>query len=55
MRDELAGDAALEPKRYFPAEIAAAGLLIGLHLPDTLEGAVSFSLGEGGRDRQEQL
>src|ERR1700733_10748592 len=55
MRHELAVVAAPEPERYLPAEIAAARLLVGLHLPDPLSNAITFGFGEGGSDRQEQF
>ena len=55
MRDQLAVVAAPEPKRDFPAEVSAARLLVGLHLPDALADAIALGLGEGGGDRQEQL
>jgi hypothetical protein len=55
MREKLAGVAATEPERHFPAEVSPAGLLVSLHLADTLTNAVALSLGESGGDGQEQL
>ena len=55
MRDKLAALAKAEPKRHLPAEIAAARLLVGLHLPDLFADSVALRLREGGGDRQEQL
>jgi hypothetical protein len=48
MRDEFAIVAAPETKWHDPAEVSATGLLIGLHLPDSLADAVALSLSEGG-------
>ena len=47
MRDELSAFAATEPKRDLAAEVSATGLLISLHLPDSLTDAIPLSLGEG--------
>jgi hypothetical protein len=55
MRDKLAVVAAPEPERNLPAEIAAARLLVGLHLPDPLPNAITLGFGEGGGNRQEQF
>jgi len=49
MRDEFAIVAAPEPEGNLPAKIPAPGLLIGLHLPDTLADSVALCLGECGQ------
>ena len=55
MRDELAGVTPPEPERNLAAQISAAGLLVGFHLPDAFADPIALGLGEGGGDRQEQL
>jgi hypothetical protein len=52
MRDELAVVVGPETEGNLPAEIRAARLLVGLHLPDALADTVTLGLGEGGGDRQ---
>src|SRR5208282_18001 len=49
MRDEFAIVAAPEPEGNLPAKIPAPGLLICLHLPDTLADSVALCLGECGQ------
>jgi hypothetical protein len=55
IRDELAIIATPESEGNLPAEIPPPGLLVRLHLPNSLADAVALGLGEGGGDRQEQL
>jgi hypothetical protein len=46
--DKLAGGPATEAEGDLAAKIAAARLLVGLHLPDPLPNAITLGLSKGG-------